>query len=308
MPINIPNDLPAAAILERENIFVMSEQRAKTQDIRPLRIVILNLMPKKIETETQLLRLLGNTPIQCDIELMQVSTHVSKNTSSEHLLRFYKSFDDLRHERFDGMIITGAPVEQMPFEDVDYWAELCKIMDWSLKNVYSTLHICWGAQAALYRHYGIDKIALPEKMFGIFLHKVLDRNHALLRGFDDYFYVPHSRHTSIRQEDIEAVSSLKILTLSDDAGVHCIASNNNRLFFITGHGEYERNTLSDEYHRDLNKGLPIEVPVNYYKDNNPENVPSLMWRAHSSLMFSNWLNYFVYQSTPYDLSTLPEQK
>ena len=308
MPINIPNDLPAAKILESENIFVMREQRAKTQDIRPLHIVILNLMPKKIETETQLLRLLGNTPIQSNIELMQVSSHTSKNTSSEHLLQFYKTFDELRNRRFDGLIITGAPVEQMPFEDVDYWPELCEIMDWSLTNVYSTLHICWGAQAALYRHYGINKVPLDEKMFGIFLHKVLDRKHPLLRGFDDYFYVPHSRHTSILQKDIEAVDSIRILTTSEQAGVHCVASNNNRLFFITGHGEYERNTLANEYHRDLDKGLPIEMPENYYPNNNPNNIPPLMWRAHSSLLFSNWLNYFVYQSTPYNLADIPPQK
>lgn len=307
MPINIPNDLPAAKVLETENIFVMTQARAESQDIRPLRLVILNLMPKKIETETQLLRLLGNTPIQINIELLQMSSHVSKNTPSEHLLKFYKEFEDVSKECFDGMIITGAPVEQMPFEEVDYWDELCKIMDWTKTNVFSTLHICWGAQAALYHHYNIPKYALPEKMFGIFAHGVLNRNHRLMRGFDEMFYVPHSRHTTVRREDIDAVPELELLTFSEKAGAHCIASRDGRQFFITGHSEYERNTLADEYNRDVNLGLPIKTPENYFPCDDPAKTPPLLWRAHSSLLFSNWLNYFVYQETPFDLEQLLRQ-
>jgi homoserine O-succinyltransferase len=304
MPINIPNTLPAARILEAENIFVMSEQRAHTQDIRPLRLAIVNLMPKKIETETQLLRLLGNTPIQSDIELLQMSGHVSKNTPSEHLLKFYKTFPDVRQQRFDGLVITGAPVEQMPFEDVDYWQELCEIMRWSLTNVYSTLHICWGAQAALYYHYGIEKIPLDQKLFGVYPHEVLNRNHRLMRGFDESFCVPHSRYTSIRREEVEAVSQLEILTCSEQAGVHCIAERTGRQFFLTGHSEYDCDTLANEYRRDVEKGLPIGVPENYFPGDDPGAKPRVSWRAHANLLFSNWLNYFVYQETPFDLAKL----
>lgn len=304
MPINIPNTLPAARILETENIFVMSEQRARTQDIRPLHLAILNLMPKKIETETQLLRLLGNTPIQSDIELLQMSGHISKNTPSEHLLKFYKTFDDVCGQRFDGLIITGAPVEQMPFEAVDYWDELCEIMRWSQTNVYSTLHICWGAQAALYYHYGIEKIALEQKLFGVYPHEVLNRNHRLLRGFDEIFFVPHSRYTTVRREEVEAVPQLELLTVSEQAGVHCVAERSGRQFFVTGHSEYDRDTLLSEYTRDVAKGLPIAVPDNYFPGDDPARTPLVSWRAHANLLFSNWLNYFVYQETPFDLANL----
>lgn len=304
MPINIPTTLPATKVLEAENIFVMSEERARNQDIRPLRIVILNLMPKKIETETQLLRLLGNTAIQSDVELLQVGGHISKNTPSDHLLKFYKTFDEIKDQRFDGLIITGAPVETMPFNEVDYWDELCEIMTWSLTNVYSTMHICWGAQAGLYYHYGIDKIALPEKMFGVFEHTVLNRNHRLMRGFDEMFWVPHSRHTTVSESEIEKVDSLEILARSDEAGVYCIAGRAGRQFFIMGHSEYDRETLANEYFRDVNKGLDIKLPRHYFPNNDPTQSPPLCWRAHSSLLFSNWLNYFVYQETPFDLTQL----
>ncbi len=304
MPIKIPESLPATKILEAENIFVMNEQRAQSQDIRPLRIVVLNLMPKKIEAETQILRLLSNTPIQTDVELMQVSTHKSTHTSQSHLLKFYKTFDEMHDQRFDGLIITGAPVEQMAFEDVDYWTELQSIMDWSLTNVYSTLHICWGAQAGLYHHYGIEKQNLPRKMFGIFPHYVREANHPLLRGFDEVFYVPHSRHTGIRREDVLAEPELTILTESPIAGINCIAAKEGRQFFIFGHSEYERDTLANEYFRDLSMGLPIDLPVNYFPNNDPQQRPVFTWRAHANLLFANWLNYYVYQATPYDLSTL----
>lgn len=305
MPINIPNTLPAAKVLEAENIFVMSEQRASVQDIRPLRLAILNLMPKKIETETQLLRLLGNTAIQIDIELIQISGHVSKNTPNEHLLKFYKTFDEIKDQRFDGLIITGAPVETLPFEEVDYWDELCRIMKWSLTNVYSTLHICWGAQAGLYYHYGINKIPLSEKMFGVFEHVVIDRNHRLMRGFDEVFWVPHSRHSTVDEDDIAREPHLQVLARSDDAGVYCIAERTGRQFFVMGHSEYDRYTLAGEYFRDVEKNLPIKIPQNYFPDDDPSKPPIVRWRAHSSLLFSNWLNYFVYQETPFDLSALP---
>lgn len=304
MPINIPTTLPATKVLEAENIFVMSEERARNQDIRPLRIVILNLMPKKIETETQLLRLLGNTPIQSDVELLQIGGHISKNTSSDHLFKFYKTFDEIKDQRFDGLIITGAPIETLPFAEVDYWEELCEIMAWSLTNVYSTLHICWGAQAGLYYHYGVDKIALPEKMFGVFAHTVTNRNHQLMRGFDELFWVPHSRHTTVAENDIEKVDSLEILARSDEAGVYCIAGKDGRQFFIMGHSEYDRDTLASEYFRDVNKGLDIKLPRHYFPGDDPTQSPPLCWRAHSSLLFSNWLNYFVYQETPFDLTQL----
>ncbi|MBC8570505.1 homoserine O-acetyltransferase MetA [Zongyangia hominis] len=308
MPINIPDGLPAQAVLESENIFVINEQRAAHQDIRPLKIVILNLMPKKIETETQLLRLLSNTPLQVDIELLLTASHVSKNTPSEHLLKFYQTFDDIKDQRFDGMIITGAPVEQMDFEQVDYWPELCKIMAWSKTNVFSTLHICWGAQAGLYYHYGIPKHPLPKKMFGIFPHNTLLPDHALLRGFDERFMAPHSRHTTILRKDIEKHAKLEILAESEEAGVYIVGKKNGRQFFVTGHSEYDRETLATEYFRDVNLGLPIEVPKNYFPGDDPRQTPLHIWRGHANLLFSNWLNYFVYQNTPFDLSQIEREQ
>lgn len=305
MPINIANNLPARKILESENIFVMTEERALKQDIRPLRIVIVNLMPTKIETETQLLRLLSNTPLQVDIDLMQMASHVSKNTPQEHLLEFYQTFEELKHNRYDGMIITGAPVETLEFEQVDYWEELKQVMEWSKTNVYSTMHICWGAQAGLYYHYGIQKYPLPKKLSGVYAHRPLDVNHPLLRGFDDVFYMPHSRYTEVRQEDILAHPKLQLLVVSEQAGATVIISRNGRRVFITGHCEYDRDTLAREYFRDIKRDLNPEVPQNYFPGDNPEAVPPLIWRSHASLLFANWLNYFVYQSTPYDLSQLP---
>ena len=304
MPIKIPDSLPASRILETENIFVMTEHRALHQDIRPLRIAILNLMPKKIETETQLLRLLGNSPLQVDIELLQTSTYTSKNTPSEHLFKFYKTFDEIKQERFDGLIITGAPIETISFEEVDYWAELCEIMEWSKTNVYSTLHICWGAQAGLYYHYGIPKYDLDEKMFGVFQHRLLAYSHPITRGFDELFHVPHSRHTTIRAKDVDQVPALETLAYSERAGVHLVARRDGRQFFVTGHSEYDRETLATEYFRDLDKGLPITMPENYFPNNDPQNKPVYTWRGHANLFFCNWLNYYVYQSTPYDLSEL----
>ncbi len=304
MPIRIPVTLPAAATLEQENIFIMDEQRASHQDIRPLKIALLNLMPKKIETETQLLRLLSNTPLQVDIELVQAATHVSKNTPEEHLLTFYKTFDEIKHQKFDGMIITGAPIELMDYQDVDYWDELCQIMEWSKKNVFSTLHICWGAQAGLYYHYGIPKYPLPQKMFGVFPHRVLDYNHELVRGFDDVFFVPHSRHTEVRRADIEKHPDLEILTESEIAGVHLVASRDGRQIFATGHSEYDLYTLANEYFRDKKKGLNISLPYHYFPNDDPEKLPAFIWRSHANLLFSNWLNYFVYQQTPYNLEAL----
>ncbi|MBQ9209024.1 MAG: homoserine O-succinyltransferase [Oscillospiraceae bacterium] len=304
MPINIPDNLPATEILRQENIFYMTNVVAAHQDIRPVKIAILNLMPKKIETETQILRLLSNSPIQVDIELLQMKTHVSKNTPISHLTKFYRIFDDVRDSRFDGLIITGAPVEQMKYEDVDYWDELCEIMDWSLKNVYSTFHICWGAQAGLYHHFGIPKYDLPEKMFGLFDHKVLNQYHPLVRGFDDVFVVPHSRHTEVRREDIDKVPQLEIITESDRSGVHIVGDRSQRLFFVTGHSEYDRRTIANEYFRDLGKGLPINMPYHYFPYDDPEQVPYFNWRGHANLMFSNWVNYIVYQGTPFDLNEL----
>ena len=304
MPIKIANQLPAHETLESENIFVMTEDRAATQDIRPLRILLLNLMPTKIVTETQLLRLLSNTPLQVEIELLQTSTHTSKNTPQEHLIRFYKTFDQVRDERFDGMIITGAPVEHLAFEEVDYWQELCEIMAWSKTHVYSTFHICWGAQAALYYHYGVPKHPLEKKMFGVFEHRPLDLFHPLMRGFDDVYYVPHSRHTETRAHDIALVKDLQILSYSDMAGVHLLSDMQCRNFFATGHSEYDRDTLASEYFRDRDKGLSIDVPYGYFPDDDPSKTPVMRWRGTASLLFSNWLNYFVYQRTPYDLSTL----
>lgn len=304
MPIRIPNELPATRVLTRENIFVMTETRAQTQDIRPLEILLLNLMPTKIDTETQLSRLLGNTPLQVELTLLHTQTHRSKNTSEEHLLAFYKVFDDIKHRNFDGLIITGAPVEKMAFEEVEYWEELCEIMEWSKTHVHSTFHICWGAQAGLYYHYGIPKYPLDEKMFGVFEHTVLDRKNMLLRGFDDTFFVPHSRHTEIRSEDISKCAALEILSVSEKAGVYAVASRDGRQIFITGHSEYDPETLAKEYFRDLSQGKPIRMPENYFQDNNPENPPHVLWRAHANLLYCNWLNYYVYQTTPFDLTEI----
>ncbi|MCI7801091.1 homoserine O-succinyltransferase [Eubacterium sp.] len=304
MPIRIDNELPAKQKLEIENIFVMSNLRADTQDIRPLKIIILNLMPTKLETETQLLRLLSNSPLQLDIEFLQVATHKAKNVSKSHMDKFYKTFDEVNENKYDGMIITGAPVEQMEFEEVDYWDELCKIMDWSKTNVYSTFHICWGAQAALYYHYGIKKYKTPKKIFGIFPHTCLDDTHPLMRGLDDVYYVPHSRHTEIKMSDIAQVKDLQIISYSEEAGVHIVSDMECRNFFVTGHSEYDRDTLAKEYFRDLNKGLDIDMPVNYFPNNDTNLVPKMTWKGTANLIFNNWLNYFVYQKTPYDLSTL----
>ena len=304
MPIQIPNDLPAAGVLQQENIFVMTETRAVSQDIRPLEIVVLNLMPTKVATETQLSRLLGNTPLQVRLELMHTSSHVSKNVAQEHLLTFYKSFDEIKHRKFDGMVITGAPVEHLEFEDVDYWQELCQIMEWSKTNVHSTFHICWGAQAGLYYHYGIKKHPLPEKLFGVFEHQVDYKRSILLRGFDDSFWAPHSRHTTVRREDIEAIPGLRVLASSPKAGVYAVASREGRQIFVTGHSEYDPETLQKEYLRDKNLGLPIRVPENYFPNDDDSQAPLVRWRGHANLLFSNWLNYFVYQTTPYDIMSI----
>ena len=304
MPIKIPNGLPARETLESENIFVMPETRARTQNIRPLRIALLNLMPTKIVTETQLSRLLGNTPLQVELELVQVSSHKSKNTSQEHMLAFYKTFADIEDQFFDGMIITGAPVEQMPFEQVEYWDELCEIMEWSKTHVHSTFHICWGAQAGLYYHYGIQKVPLEKKLFGVFPHIVERKSNMLFRGSDDVFMVPHSRHTTVRREDIEKVPALKILATSPEAGIYALSTESGRQIFITGHSEYDARTLEQEYLRDKAKGLPIAVPKNYYPDDDDTQPPRVTWRSCANLLYSNWLNYFVYQTTPYDLGEL----
>ena len=308
MPIQIPNDLPAAGTLQRENIFVMTQTRATTQDIRPLEIVLLNLMPTKIATETQLSRLLGNTPLQVHLELMHTTSHQSKNVSQEHLLNFYKSFDELKDRKFDGMVITGAPVEQMPFEEVDYWPELCRIMEWSKTHVHSTLHICWGAQAGLYYHYGIQKHPLPEKLFGVYPHHPDYKRSILLRGFDDTFWVPHSRHTTVLREDIEAVPGLRIVASSPEAGVYAVMNKEGRQIFITGHSEYDPETLKTEYLRDKNQGLPIHVPANYFPEDDDTREPVVRWRGHANLLFSNWLNYFVYQTTPYDIMSIGREE
>ncbi|SHF56802.1 homoserine O-succinyltransferase [Desulforamulus putei DSM 12395] len=304
MPIKIPDNLPATEILTNENIFVMTETRAIHQDIRPLRIAILNLMPTKITTETQLLRLLGNTPLQVEAELLYTRTHISKNTPEEHLAAFYKTFEEVKEQKFDGLIITGAPVEHMEFDQVDYWEELQEIMEWSKHNVTSTFHICWAAQAGLYYHYGIPKYNLPEKMFGVFRHRVNKRNIKLLRGFDDEFYVPHSRYTEIKREDIEKVSELEILSESDEAGIYLVATKDRRMFFVTGHSEYDPLTLKNEYERDLQKGIKIAIPANYFAEDNPANPPVVKWRGHAYLLFSNWLNYYVYQETPYNINEI----
>ena len=300
MPIKIPDKLPAAKTLSKENIFVMYNNRAYHQDIRPLRIVILNLMPTKIATETQILRLLGNTPLQVEAILLHPKNHNSKNTPREYLATFYRHFDDVRHQKFDGMIITGAPVELLEFSEVDYWTELEAILDWSIHSVFSTLHLCWGAQAALHHHYGIPKYTLKEKMFGVFPHTVNERNVKLFRGFDDVFYAPHSRHTEIRRTDIENVPELRILSESKEAGVYLVMSVDERRIYVTGHSEYDATTLETEYRRDLAKGLQIGIPKNYYRGDNPNSKPIVRWRSHANLLFSNWLNYYVYQETPYN--------
>ena len=307
MPIAIPNDLPAAEILQNENIFVMKQTRAETQQIRPLEIVLLNLMPTKIVTETQLSRMLGNTPLQVHLELMMLSSHKPKNTPEEHLLAFYKTFDDLKDKKFDGMVITGAPVENMPFEQVSYWKELTQIMEWSKNHVHSTFHICWGAQAGLYYHYGIRKKQLPEKLFGVFPHKADYKRAILLRGFDDEFWVPHSRHTTIDRADIEAVPGLKILASSEEAGVYIIMNKEGRQIFVTGHSEYDPDTLEREYLRDKYLGLPIQVPKHYYPNDDDSKPPIVRWRGHGNLIYSNWLNYFVYQTTPYDIMSVGQE-
>lgn len=304
MPIKIPNNLPAAETLTNENIFTMSECRALNQDIRPLRIAILNLMPTKIQTETQLLRLLGNTPIQIEAIFLHPKTHNVKNTPEEHLLNFYQTFDEVKSQKFDGLIITGAPVEELEFEEANYWEELVEIMKWSLNNVYSTFHICWGAQAGLYYHYGIKKYPLQEKLFGIFPHKISKPNTMLLRGFDDVFYVPHSRHTEIRKEDIARVKALDVLSESEEAGIYIMKTNKGRQIFVTGHSEYDPLTLKIEYERDIARGLTVSVPKNYFPGDNPEEYPLVTWRGHANLLYSNWLNYFVYQETPYNLDEL----
>ena len=304
MPIKIPNDLPAVKILNDENIFVMTETRAITQDIRPLKIQLLNLMPKKIETETQLSRLLGNSPLQVDLELIHTKSHKSKNTSAEHLFTFYKTFDDVKNRTFDGMIITGAPVEQLEFEEVEYWEELCEIMEWSKTHVHSTFHICWGAQAGLYYHFGVKKYPLDKKLFGVFPTTADYKQSILLRGFDDTFMVPQSRHTTVKTEDIKAVAKLKILASSEETGVYAAMTEKGKQIFITGHSEYDAGTLAAEYFRDKSEGKPIDIPKNYFPDDNPENPPLVTWRSHANLLYSNWLNYFVYQTTPYDINEI----
>lgn len=304
MPIKIPNELPATQTLTDENIFVMTEIRAISQDIRPLQILVLNLMPTKVATETQLARLLSNTPLQVELELMHTSTHEAKNISREHMLKFYTTFNEVRDRSFDGLIITGAPVENLPFEEVEYWNELCQIMEWSRTHVYSTFHICWAAQAALYYHYGIPKYQLDEKLFGVFPHKVERRSSMLLRGFDDTFMVPHSRHTTFRREDVEGCRKLKILASSPEAGIYAISTEGGRQVFITGHSEYDPLTLKAEYLRDKERGLPIKPPKNYFPNDDDTQDPIVQWRGHANLLYQNWLNYYVYQTTPYNLTTL----
>lgn len=307
MPIKIPNALPATETLLGENIFVITETRAITQDIRPLKIAILNLMPTKITTETQLVRLLGNTPLQVEVELLHTATHMSKNTAAEHMLSFYKTFEDVKDENFDGLIITGAPVELMEFEQVEYWDELCRIMEWSKTHVTSTFHICWGAQAGLYYHYGIKKYKLPEKLSGVYLHKKERKNSILLRGFDDSFYAPHSRNTACRREDIEACPELKILASGEKAGVYAVSNHGGSQIFIMGHSEYDPDTLKKEYLRDRAQGLSPKVPENYFPDDDDTKEPVVVWRGHANLLYSNWLNYFVYQTTPYDITSISEK-
>jgi len=304
MPLNIPNTLPAVEALRKENIFVMDSERAENQQIRPLKIVILNLMPLKITTETDLIRLLSNSPLQIEIDFLQLKSHTPKNTPIEHMKAFYKNFDEIKKSNYDGMIITGAPVEQYEFEAVKYWKEVTEIFDWARNHVTSTLYICWAAQAGLFHFYGVPKYPLNEKMFGVFEHKIYDKLNPIFRGFDDVFYVPHSRHTEVRREDILKVSDLTLLSESERSGVYMVMARNGRDFFITGHSEYSVHTLDTEYKRDMKKGLPVNLPENYYRDNNPKNEPVVLWRSHANLLFTNWLNYFVYQETPYDLANI----
>jgi len=308
MPIKIPNQLPAKQILSDENIFVMDEERAIHQDIRPLKIAILNLMPTKVATETQLLRLLGNTALQVEITLLRTRSYQSKNTSEDYLLAFYQTIDQVQNQKFDGLIITGAPVEHLPFEEVDYWPELQEIMEWGLENVFALLYICWGAQAALYHQFGIPKYPLPQKQFGVFPHRIIERNQKLLRGFDDIFYAPHSRHTEIRRTDIQKFPELKILSESDEAGVYIVASQDGRQVFVTGHSEYDPFTLKKEYDRDVAANLPINIPLNYYPNDDPSQTPIVRWRGHANLLFANWINYHVYQETPYDLNQFEQTR
>ncbi len=305
MPVRIPDDLPARTELAEENIFVMGDGRAAHQDIRPLRIAVVNLMPTKMVTETQLLRLLGNSPLQVGISFVRMGSHESKNTPIEHLEAFYEPLDRVFHERFDGLVVTGAPVETLPFEEVDYWSEFRELMDWSRSNVWSTLHICWGAQAGLYHRYGIQKFPLREKMFGLFRHRALDLTEPLLRGFDEEFLAPHSRHTEVRASDIESEPALKLLAVSEEAGVYMAASRDGREVYVTGHPEYDRLTLKAEYDRDVAKGLPIKPPANYFPGDDPRLPPLMTWRSHAHLLYANWLNYYVYQATPFDLGKLP---
>lgn len=301
MPIKIQDNLPAKAVLEREHIFVMTEHRALTQDIRPLKILILNLMPTKVETETQILRCLSNTPLQIEVELLQTSTYQAKNVSEDHMLAFYKTFDEVSHRKFDGLIITGAPVEMIEFEQVEYWEELCQIMEWSKTHVHSTFHICWGAQAGLYYHYGIPKHILPHKLSGVFAHHMLNEKSRLFRGFDEIFYAPHSRHTEVKEEDILKVPQLKIMASSEEAGVYIVGNQSGSQFFVMGHSEYDQDTLAKEYFRDLDKGMNPNVPAHYFPGDDPQKKPLMTWRAHGTWIYSNWLNYFVYQTTAYDL-------
>lgn len=308
MPVKIPNGLPAYDILSSENIFVMTEERAVRQDIRPLRIAALNLMPTKTVTETQLLRLLGNTSLQVDLTLLRTASYQPRNTDHNHLDTFYRTFDEVKDEQYDGLIITGAPVEQMPFKEVAYWQELTQVLDWATENVFSTLFICWGAQAAFYYYYGIDKQPLPKKLFGVYPHTVENRTHRLLRGFDDLFYAPHSRHTTVRVADVQANPALEVLATSEQAGLYLAASRDGRRVFVTGHGEYDPETLELEYKRDVAAGLPIEPPLNYYPENDCTKPPRVTWRAHGNMLFGNWLNYFVYQETPYEVRQIRDYR
>lgn len=308
MPIKIPNKLPAASILERENIFFMTETRAQSQDIRPLKVLFLNLMPIKIDTETQFARVLGNTPLQIDLELIAPSAHNSKNTPAEHMLAFYKTFEDVKDNFYDGLIITGAPVEHLAFEDVDYWPELCEIMKWSRTHVYSTLHICWGAQAGLYYHYGIPKVAMEKKLSGIYRHTLESRNTMLFRGFDDTFSVPHSRYTTIEREAVEKIPGLRIMASSENAGIYAVADEKGRQIFLLGHAEYDADTLKKEYLRDVKAGINPHIPENYFPDNDPEKEPVTSWRSSAHLLYGNWINYYVYQGTPYDITKIQHEK
>lgn len=304
MPLNIPDKLPAVKLLREENIFVMDQSQAALQDIRPLKIIILNLMPLKISTETDLLRLLSNSPLQIEIDFLKIKGHTPKNTPSEHMREFYRNFDELKTQKYDGMIITGAPVEQLEFEQVTYWEEMKQILDWAENHVTSTLFICWAAQASLFHYYGVPKYALKKKMFGVFPHKLSHSTLPIFRGFDDLFYVPHSRHTEIREKDVQKVKELEVIATSEEAGVTIVKAKNGRQLFITGHSEYSRHTLDGEYKRDREKNLPIDIPINYYPDNNPQNKPIMRWKSTANLLFLNWLNYYVYQETPYDLEEI----